>query len=151
MTAPRRTAREVVERVEARLDTLLEPLVSKAPTAGVVDQRWYWAAPLLLDTATRESLLETDPSLVWGVDGEGAGFRAHLAEARAMASAGIDALGRTPDDLSRVLAEVALGGPAQCALRAVSSVTGLAADSKTSLFSAARVASAFRASSMRRK
>ncbi|MDQ3933601.1 MAG: DEAD/DEAH box helicase [Actinomycetota bacterium] len=144
MTEPRRTASEVIELVEARLEKLLKPLVSKTPTEGVVDRRWYWAAPLLLDTATRQALLETDPSLAWGVDGDGAGFRTHLAEARAMVSAGVEALGRTPDDLTRVLAEVALGGPAQCALRAVTSVTGLAAESEASLFSAARVASAFR-------
>ena len=53
-------------------------------------------------------------------------------------------LGRCPEDLCEVLAELALGGPAQCALRAVGSVVGVPADHKAVLSSAARAAEAFR-------
>lgn len=61
-----------------------------------------------------------------------------------MASYGHSALGRPPDDLAEVLAEIAIGGPAQCALRAVSSAVGLPISHERSLAKAAWVAEAFR-------
>lgn len=140
----RRTAAEVIEAVEGALSPLIEPLVAEAPDHGQIDRRWYWATPLLLDEVTHDVLLHDDPTSVWGEDEAGTGFRAHLREARAMASAGWKALGRAPDDLVRVLAELAVGGPAQCALRAVSSVTGHPDDDETTLGAAAHIASAFR-------
>ena len=71
-------------------------------------------------------------------------FREHLAEARAMVEYGATALGRCPEDLYEVLAELALGGPAQCALRAVSRVVGLPADHQAVLSSAEGISEAFR-------
>lgn len=61
-----------------------------------------------------------------------------------MVAYGSRALGRPPDDLAYVLAELALGGPAQCALRAVSSVTGLPLADEATVSNAAWIASAFR-------
>jgi len=144
LARPRRTAAEVIDAVEASLSPLIAPFVARAPDHGQIDRRWYWAAPLLLDEPTHGVLLRDDPANVWGEDESGAGFRAHLREARAMAAAGWEALGRAPDDLLRVLAELAIGGPAQCALRAVSSVTGLPDDDPETLAAAAYIASAFR-------
>jgi hypothetical protein len=134
----------VLSAIEARVADAIAPLTAAAPRDGVVDQRWYWAAPLLLDTTSHRLLLGKDGAAAWEADAPGAGFLAHLGEARAMAEAGASALGRPPDDLVAVLAEVALGGPAQCALRAISAVTGLAPATDACVASAARAASAFR-------
>ena len=109
-----------------------------------MDRRWYWAAPLLLDEGSHPVLLGADGASAWEGDSPGAGFLAHLDEARAMADAGESVLGRPPDDLAEVLAEVALGGPAQCALRSLSAVSGLPLESESCLRSAAWAASAFR-------
>ncbi len=66
-----------------------------------------------------DRLLAERSAGLWEGDGTDANFRVHLAEARAMIEYGATALGRCPEDLCEVLAELALGGPAQCALRAV--------------------------------
>ena len=61
-----------------------------------------------------------------------------------MVEYGPRALGRPPEDLARVLAELALGGAAQCALRAVAAVTGLALADMWTVSRSARIASGFR-------
>ena len=138
----------VIAAISERMEAALEPLVRTAPTEGAVDQRWYWAAPLLLDherhSSTVERLLAQRSAVLWEGDKADVNFRAHLAAARVMVEHGATALGRRPDDLYEVLAEVALGGPTQCALRAVSTVVGLPADHESVLSSAVRIGEAFR-------
>jgi Helicase conserved C-terminal domain len=142
-------ATELLSAIEARVAAALAPLTAGAPASGPVDRRWYWAAPLFLDRrrhpALIELLLAPDAAGYWEGDAPAEGFVAHLAEARAMVAYGLSALGRVPDDLSRVLAEVALGGPAPCALRALSATTGLPVDHEATVAGAAWVASRFRA------
>ena len=120
---------DVLDAVVVRLAEAVEPLVRAAPTDGAVDQRWYWAAPLFLDQqrapAVIDLLLGPDGAWYWEGGDAGKGLRAHVAEARAMVDHGPGVLGRPPADLVEVLAELAVGGPAQCALRMVSSVCGL--------------------------
>lgn len=141
------TKQDLVSAIAERVGALLKPLVATAPKEGPIDQRWYWAAPLFLDQSRHSSvtkvLLEKRAGAHWE-EQPGEGFLAHLAEARAMLAYGVGALGREPPDLAQVLAELALGGPAQCALRAISAVTGLSPTHETTVSSAARVASAFR-------
>ncbi len=152
---PRRLARggrrhvsALLADVAARTAEAIAPLMRSAPTEGAVDRRWYWAAPLFLDRARHPSavdlLLAPGGAWYWEGDDVGRGFRAHLAEARAMVNHGVSALGRPPDDLAEVLAEVAVGGPAQCALRAVSSTVGLPVSHEWSVANAAWIAEAFR-------
>ena len=134
--------------VKAQLMDAIDPLVRSAPTTGVIDHRWYWAAPLFLDRqhhpGATDFLLASDGADYW-VDGTaGQGLRVHVDEARAVVDYGIEALGRPPDDLADVLAELAVGGPAQCALRAINSVTGLAVSHKDALWNAAWIGAAFR-------
>ncbi|MCY4423664.1 MAG: helicase-related protein [Acidimicrobiaceae bacterium] len=139
---------DVLEAVAARLADAVEPLVRDAPTDGAADQRWYWAAPLFLDQQRApeviDLLLGPDGAWYWE-DDAGQGLQAHVAEARAMIDHGPGALGRPPGDLVEVLAELAVGGPAQCALRMVSSVCGLpvSADEGTVEY-AAWIGAAFR-------
>ena len=135
--------------VAARVEHAIEGLVRSARTTGVVDQRWYWAAPLFLDQqlhpAAIDLMLAPDSAQHWEGDEAGrGGLRAHLAEARAMAEFGPEALGRPPDDLVAVLAELAVGGPAQCALRMISSVTGLPIFHASAVINAAWIGAAFR-------
>lgn len=139
---------DVLALIEARVAEALTPLTTSAPTEGAVDQRWYWAAPIFLDDRTHPSvtelLLGRNGAFHWEGDEPGDGFLAHLAEARSMVKFGPDALGRPPDDLHRVLAELALGGPGQCALRAVGAATGMALADQSTVSYAAWIASAFR-------
>ena len=62
-----------------------------------------------------------------------------------MVDYGSGALGRPPGDLVEVLAELAVGGPAQCALRMISSVCGLPiSEDEGTVEYAAWIAAAFR-------
>ena len=144
----RRHRSTVLADVAAQVADAIAPFVGSAPTDGVVDRRWYWAAPLFLDqelhTSVIDLLLGADGATHWEGDPDGSGFEAHRAEARSMVEFGHTALGRVPDDLADVLAEVALGGPAQCALRAVSSAVGLPISHESTVSNAAWIAEAFR-------
>ncbi|MCY4374657.1 MAG: hypothetical protein OXC31_12855, partial [Spirochaetaceae bacterium] len=139
---------EVLDIVATEVAEAIDPLVRFAPTRGIVDQRWYWAAPLFLDRQLHPSapalLLAQDGESLWGAHQAGRGFRTHLAEARAMLEHGPEALGRPPDDLIEVLAKLAVGGPAQCALRMINSVSGLPLSHNRVVADAARVSAAFR-------
>ena len=144
----RRQASKVLADAAARLEAAIEPLVGSAPTHGAVDRRWYWAAALFLDRHRHPSatdlLLAPGGAAHWEGDHGGRGFRAHLAEARSMVEHGPEALGRPPEDLAAVLAELAVGGPAQCALRTISSVAGLPLSDQSTLSNAAWIGAAFR-------
>ena len=145
---PRRHVSDVLTKVEARVAGVVEPLVRTAPADGVIDRRWYWAAPLFLDqerhpSATSRLLTQGDLSH-WEGDETDRGLHAHVSEAESMLAYGPEALGRPPDDLTTVLAELAIGGPAQCTLRAISSVSGLPLAHESTVLNAARAGGAFR-------
>ena len=146
--SPGRAVSEVLNDVAVRIADAIEPLVRGAPTGGVADQRWYWAAPLLLDQRDHPSvtdrLLAQSDLVHWEGDESESGLRAHVVEARTLLDCGVEALGRPPDDLSDVLAQLAIGGPAQCALRAIGSVAELPIAGEAAVLSAARVGAAFR-------
>ncbi|MDE0288034.1 MAG: hypothetical protein OXM88_05580, partial [bacterium] len=139
---------DVIGAIRRRVEVAFDPLTGSAPSEGVVDQRWYWAAPLLLDYQRYPEVvgrLLSDQS-AWLGEGErpDQSFRAHLAEARALLDHGVEALGRCPEDLYAVLAELALGGPAQCALRAIRRVAGLPEYHRAVTANAALISEAFR-------
>ena len=145
---PRPSLHELLERVEHRVDALLEPLTRSAPADGPVDPRWYWAAPLLFDQqrvpAIVAELVADDHATEWEGDPAPENLLLHLAEARAvLTSQGAD-LRRQPPDLARVVAELAVGGPAVCSLRAISAATRLTLDDRTAVWNAACVATGFR-------
>ena len=125
----------VLEVAERRIERALRSVISRGGTQdGPVDERWYWVAQVLLDAQA-----------------DGAGndawlSRANLANAwRSEQSTTVDAgdsalgdvlavvrqtvndptsLGRVPSDLAAVLARLALGAPAVCALRALARAAG---------------------------
>lgn len=122
---------DVLEEARRRIERALRPVVRGRPTDGPVDESWYWAAPLLLDEAhtpglSASWLARRGAHEVWSSGstdeaGDGSLWAEHVAEARALL-ADPGQLGRVPDDLPAILALMAVGGPASCALRAFARV-----------------------------
>lgn len=114
----------LVAAVQAKVEEALASLPA-GPDTGVVDERWYWAAGMLLDRHRVD--LEAAPvaRFQYGfrfTDDDGdSRFYDHTAEADALNAAD---LGRRPDDLVQVLTGIAVAGPAVTALRALSRVAG---------------------------
>ena len=140
----------VIRSVARRIDSALRPIVATAEPSSRVDERWYWAAPLLLDAAGHGHAVDTwfghsAADEAWGVDAEDRGFSAHTKVAWQVFTGRLDEpLGSVPADLADVLARVALGGPAVCALRSLHAITGLSTTDAACLAGAARVAVGFR-------
>lgn len=125
-------------------------LVETLPGAGEgtrADERWYWAAPILLDS--HNGLLDWCKSH-WGwrsatPDHEsGTRFKDHIDLLVSMAEGNIP-LGPQPEDLADVLCDLALAGPGVCALRALRRIGAEHDVADPNLLSAAaRIASGFR-------
>ncbi len=128
-----------------QIGELLEAATKKHPgTEGIVDQRWYWAALALLDQRFAREVLAwvRDQRQGWlntqaAEDGDAAdGFRKHLEHFIEVTEGGLT-LGKRPDDLLDVLADLALASPAICALRALRRIAPDVADTSPSMLSAA--------------
>jgi hypothetical protein len=128
--APSRAQLLGLARSKAR--DLLRPVVAKHAGSGAGDEAWYWAAPFLIDAhadpeATERWLNDPSAADLWagtsGASGE-SGFAAHVEEARRLLRGEVD-LGRPPRDLASVVADLAVGGPANCVLRAFGRVAEL--------------------------
>lgn len=100
------------ERVQAKLDGMLSGLNISASINSTVDPSWYWAAPILLDMHTYPDYT-VSPELP-----------AYYGKPDAPSVLDVGALGSIPTDLARVLAELALAGPANCVLRSLRRATG---------------------------
>lgn len=125
-------------------------LLGSLPDAGEgsrADERWYWAAPILLDS--KNGLLEWCKSESgWRAatpDHEsGTRFKDHIDLLVDVAEGRIK-LGPQPDNLADVLCDLALAGPGICALRALHRIANNLDLSDPQLLSAAaRIASGFR-------
>jgi hypothetical protein len=130
----------VRDRVSERLSAL--PVATSQPE-GPVDQRWYWAAPLLLDrtdSRTNDFWNERDLANEWsgGQRADAGNWGLHVDEAADVYFDGLE-LGRQPDDLADVLAKMAVAGPGVTALRALGRVLPDAAPGDAQL-AAARIA-----------
>ena len=143
------TLDDVLRRVELRVAAVLETLVAGTADVGRADERWYWAAPALVDRERFDSVL---PWLsTWGAVGDAGDeaatrFRDHVAllEVAARDASALE-LGRPPEDLAAVLARLALASPAVCALRSLRRASpGLGWDDPALLAAAAEVGSGFR-------
>ena len=119
----------VRERIHERLGPVLRRHAADQPP----DDAWYWVAPLILDRRADADLVDewlphATSSAAWrGPDGsaeqEDSAWSEHLALA-ADAALQESGLGAPPDDLLDVLSLLAVAGPANVALRALSRVTG---------------------------
>lgn len=96
--------------VAEQVNDLLRDLPN--PRSGQVDRRWEWVGPLLLDDGLRDFLAEwrDDPNLPPSTD-HFAGYVDDLLDLD------VSTLGRRPDWLPKLLADVALGSPAVVAAR----------------------------------
>jgi hypothetical protein len=113
------------ERISSALDEVIVDL--DIPDGGPLDERWYWIAPLMLDTRFEGHdswLTRRDIAKAWtGSDDRsgGVGFQRHLDAAVNSLDEfrkGELELGAPPDDLAQVLAMLAIGGPGNVAYRA---------------------------------
>ncbi len=123
---------EIVARAEAAIAGELRQITADAPTAGPEDEAWYWAAPILLDlrldpASTQQWLAQRSLPTLWTGgeqdEEEGSRWADHVAAAQQIAASPA-ALRRPPADLAQVLAEMAIGGPGTCALRALTRIAG---------------------------
>lgn len=133
---------------------LIAPLLDQLPAGGAegdVDERWYWAAPLLLDaSASRTWWAHANLAGEWSdhdkrASAEGSHWGEHVYLAREAAAGALELGPRPPDpDLAGVLTRLAFGGPGTLALRALGRVTGLPLDGVELRLPAARIAWALR-------
>jgi len=125
----RRTLSTVLDVIESRLAGPLARLSAEhaSEESEREDEAWYWAAPLLLDVQEHgqeaaDWLRRADAATRWAGeedDDEDSRWADHVAQAVDLVDGRLP-LGRPPENLGRVLAEMALAGPAVCALRALS-------------------------------
>ena len=142
----------------------VEKLLSQAledknwDASAQVDERWYWAALLLLDAHFYPEVisewLNTDENhLSWpnmlqideDEENKESRFSEHVAELKGFfEDPSTLQLGRQPDDLVEVLTDIALAGPAVDMLRSLIRVTGVKVESPSNLAAAAQVGLGFR-------
>jgi hypothetical protein len=126
---------EILELAKTSINRDLRSMLrGRTNIDGPVDERWYWAAPLLLDGLATEGeafdwLKRAAMERVWFGEearsqeaGESSLAEA-LAEAREIAR-DPHQLGRAPDDLADVLATLALCAPGVCVLRSFARIAG---------------------------
>lgn len=128
------SADRVIEVVRKEIELLMEKLGVPAPTTGAEDERWYWAAPILLDMTNHRKLTtdwfsQDDLVHAWRRfstqeedSSEESRWADHVAEARSLVQNYRQeslSLGKQPADLSKVLATMAVAGLGPCTLRAL--------------------------------
>ncbi len=148
--------RTLLAEAQKRIENRLAPLTTGRGATGLPDDNWYWAAPILLDLAydaegSHAWLSRVDLAGVWASherwseSDEHSLWSAHVEEARQLATGSrLQALGRPPRDLARVLAEMALAAPGVVALRALLRITQHPEANNALRDAAAQIAWAFR-------
>jgi hypothetical protein len=124
-------------RIHNQIAKLLDEATEMLPRAqsGAADERWYWAAPILLDRyfykSTVESWLYTnDNSIYWRnmlskeTDEGETRFSDHIREIESAFKDPLKLdLGARPEDLEEILTQIAIAGPAVTTIRAMQRVT----------------------------
>jgi hypothetical protein len=120
---PAPTLAEARTWARKRVGELLEGLPDSDD--GPVDERWFWAAPVLLDgDRAKEWLARPNLAMRWA-GGGGSRFPEHVNLASETATGQLNPpLGRRPDNLVDVLTDLALAGPGVTCLRALGRVLG---------------------------
>jgi len=143
----------VMRRAEEILRAELDRVMPGWSTGseGRVDQRWYWAAPAILDARLAPWVrgwigdpqgwagLASDPDEDYPT-----GFSRHVDHFGEVFDGKVE-LGRPPEDLVTVLAEISLAAPALCAMRALQRIAPfIDPDEPALLRAAATIAEGFR-------
>ena len=150
---PHGDAAKLLEAIAGRLRPLVEAWTKNAPTSGQTQNIWYAVAPLLLDSASPDSIR-------WIGEYAGRGQRsdandgadhsvwrdlvANVSDRLGDARGNPASLGRPPDDLVERLALLALSSPANASLRSLSRISNLPTVSSDLKREAIRAAWAFR-------
>lgn len=113
-------ASDVLASVRHEVAVALDGLPASA-TDGPEDQRWYWAAPFLLDTDVPGQSEFMAGLAAWGEEEPQGRLQDHIRTATELHA---HPLGRRPRDLVDVLTLLAVAGPGVCSLRALSRVCG---------------------------
>ena len=118
--------------VRERIESLLSASNLPDPRDGPVDDRWEWAAPLLLDPGLRSFLQNWRDGRIQAIadDQPLAKPNPELFDTYVddLLDLSLDQLGRRPPDLVDLLTEVALGSPAVVAMRCLKASRGLPDD-----------------------
>lgn len=148
--SPADTPDAVVAQAAQDVRPRLDAMRLSTSDDGPPDERWYWAAPLLLDGPGATTWLarnDLTARISGAAEDEDADtrFGEHLEEALRVAT-GTEPLGRMPDDLATVVALLAVAAPGINALRSLARVAGgrAALDALEARDAAARVGWAFR-------
>ena len=126
------TSSQVRKEIAQTIEALLAPILSTYAGSkdGRADERWYWAALILLDRRyhrrpTAAWLMPTEPEKDWrgmiqgrGEDGTDTHFAEHI-DILIERFTSRKKLGRPPDDLIQVLTKIALASPAVTSLRSL--------------------------------
>ena len=140
---------EVRQHVAERIKAALNPIIRKTVTDSTTDQRWYWLAPLVLDQQNFPDVIDE----WWGKNGSESAWSSGLPSVRFLSHSKLArstltddhlVFGTPPDDLIEVLTDLAIGGPAICALRALSTVIGLPLSHPEVLNGAALISDSYR-------
>lgn len=112
--------REITEKIE----DLLEPVIEKyGHDSSRGDKRWYYIAPAILDGVGYADgwigeMINADPDTDDTTEDFGTGgFYAHLRKMSSLLHSIDHGMGRAPDDLAGVLADMAIGSFAVCIFR----------------------------------
>ncbi|BCS31397.1 helicase [Luteitalea sp. TBR-22] len=132
----------VLSDVLGQVRSVLEPrlaALARPDSGGAEDERWYWAAPMLLDLIQHSETTQAwfgqrdlhgewrEPTRAAASSNEAdseaqEGWRRHVDHARQLLQS--QDLGRQPADLPDVVARLAIAGPGTMALRSLARVTG---------------------------
>lgn len=144
----------LIEKTEEILKPVLDKQTEGTPDTGTEDQRWYWAAPALLDgnrfpNVTNWLVDETNGWRTISIEGHaerGDRFAEHLELfAKAMNKDFEPPLGRPPANLVKIISKVAVAAPGVCALRALRrQAPSLEWDTEALLHGAASISEGFR-------
>ena len=146
---------EMIKEAERILEPHVQRIVAAALDTGPKDLRWYWAALALLDRSRspvlRDWVINKQNGWLSIVqdreqDGEDHRFKEHLdLFSQALAGRLDSPLGRPPEDLLKVLGQMAVASPGVCALRMLLRLCpSLQKDSPDILNCAARISEGFR-------
>lgn len=140
-----------LEVMRAQVRARIERAIDLAPGTGGTDPRWYWVAPLLLES-----------DLAGLIDGLGAvldsqeadhgagGFQRHLEQARQVRVL-LPELRGFPEDLLEVLTDHAIAAPGICAFRALERTAGSQVPASDLVLAAHQVAEGLRSVFNRRE
>ena len=144
----------LIEKAGEILRPHVDGLTEGTPDTGLEDQRWYWAAPALLDwnrfpKVTNWLVDETDGWRSISIEGHaerGDRFAEHLEFfAKVMNQDFEPPLGRPPANLIKMISKVAVAAPGVCALRALRRQSpSLDWDAEALLHGAASISEGFR-------